>query len=89
MSLPLTGHSDWHFDPLGSHWQPGECNQQCLLTRGHARGKHSTKHFLKIPTRDTSLLIGCNVGSSGINPAATMGIMAVKILVRKVQTQKR
>jgi len=43
----------------------------------------------KNPTRDTSLLIGCNVGSSGINPAATMGIMAVKILVRKVQTQKR
>lgn len=61
-----------------------------MLTRGHAKGNHSTKQYYKtIPTRDTSLLIGCNVGSSGINPAATMGIMAVKILVRKVQTQKR
>ena len=38
-----------------------------------------------VPTRDTSRRTGCRVGSSIISPAATMGIMAVKILVRKVQ----
>lgn len=31
-------------------------------------------------TRDMRCLIGCKVGSSEINPAATIGIMAVKIL---------
>lgn len=60
------------------------------VNTGSCKRKPRYKTFKKkIPTRDTSLLIGCNVGSSGINPAATMGIMAVKILVRKVQTQKR
>ena len=38
-----------------------------------------------VPRRDTSRRTGCRVGSSIISPAATMGIMAVKILVRKVQ----
>lgn len=60
--------------------------------RGHTnaiecgkRDRNETKKNSKsrVPTRDISLLIGCNVGSSGINPAATMGITAVKILVRK------
>lgn len=34
-----------------------------------------------VPTRDTSLLTGCSVGSSRINPAATMGMTAVKSLL--------
>lgn len=33
-------------------------------------------------TEDRSLLIGNKVGSSAIKPAATIGIMAVKILLR-------
>lgn len=36
-----------------------------------------------IHTKETSLLIGNKVGSSVIKPAATIGIMAVKILSRK------
>lgn len=39
-----------------------------------------------VPTRGTSRRRGCRVGSSIISPAATMGIMAVNILVREVQT---
>lgn len=38
-----------------------------------------------MPTGETSRRMGCSEGSSIISPAATMGIMAVKILVRKVQ----
>lgn len=34
-------------------------------------------------TRDISRLIGCKVGSSGIRPAATIGMMAVKILSQR------
>lgn len=33
-------------------------------------------------TEERSLLIGNKVGSSAIKPAATIGIMAVKILLR-------
>lgn len=34
-------------------------------------------------TGDTRRLIGCKVGSSGIKPAATIGIIAVKILLHR------
>lgn len=34
-------------------------------------------------TSDTRRLIGCKVGSSGIKPAATIGMMAVKILLHR------
>lgn len=53
----------------------------------HTFQRHSSKRNQKntVPTRATSRRMGCSVGSSMISPAATMGIMAVKILVRKVQ----
>lgn len=47
---------------------------------------HARTHHTTVPTRETSRRTGCSVGSSRISPAATMGIMAVKILVRKAQT---
>lgn len=38
---------------------------------------------IKSRTGDTRRLIGCKVGSSGIKPAATIGIIAVKILLHR------
>lgn len=58
------------------------------LCKGHASCSERGTKNNKIPTRDISLLIGCNVGSSAINPAATIGMTAVKILVGKVQTKE-
>lgn len=43
---------------------------------------------VKVHTQDISRLIGCNVGSSAINPAATIGITAVNILSKEVQMKR-
>lgn len=62
--------------------QPQQQPQQTFQRHSSKRNQKNT-----VPTRDTSRRTGCSVGSSIISPAATMGIMAVKILVRKVQTE--
>lgn len=52
----------------------------------HMQGRSKVLNHAEPPkgrTREISRLIGCKVGSSGINPAATIGIMAVKILLQR------
>lgn len=55
---------------------PMQGRSRVLNSKGHAEPP-------KGRTREISRLIGCKVGSSGINPAATIGIMAVKILLQR------
>lgn len=55
----------------------------------HKSDNHNTRAMKRSPTREISLLIGCKVGSSAINPAATMGIMAVNILMKTDNRQQK
>lgn len=80
--LAVGTRRQWPCSPSGQEDRPAQQQpQQTFQRRSSTQNRKNT-----VPTRETSPRTGCRVGSSSISPAATMGIMAVKILVRKVQT---
>lgn len=59
-------------------------------SKGTAKNPPKTKPQTQtVPTRDTSLLTGCSVGSSRINPAVTMGMTAVKSLLPEADREDK
>lgn len=59
------------------------------ILKAQQKKKNKKPQTQTVPTRDTSLRTGCNVGSSRINPAATMGMTAVKSLLPEADRQRR
>lgn len=85
--ITLGTHFKWKHAGDGHAAKVAEEGGPASAEPQHTFQRHSSKrtHQNPVPTRETSLRTGCSVGSSIIRPAATMGIMAVKILVREVQ----
>lgn len=67
-------------------WPEGDGPAQRQPQQTFRRHSPNPNQKNTVPTRGTSRRTGSREGSSIISPAATMGITAVKILVRKMQT---